>query len=100
MRQLTVVELNRQRRQAVRLRLEGQTLAQVAQATGLSTPTIIAAVKAFKQAGWAAVTVLVVITFNFLLFRVLPGDPAQVMAVARASTCSTINGEPSAFCLP
>jgi sulfate adenylyltransferase subunit 2 len=54
---LTVVELNRQRRQAVRLRLEGRTLAQVAQATGLSTPTIIAAVKAFKQAGWAAVTV-------------------------------------------
>lgn len=26
---------------------------------------------------WAAVTVLVVVTFNFLLFRVLPGDPAK-----------------------
>ena len=50
-------ELNRQRRQAVQLRLEGQTLAQVCEATGLSSPTIIAAVKAFKQAGWGAVTV-------------------------------------------
>ena len=56
-KQLTVDELNRQRRQAVQLRLEGQTLAQVAVATGLSTPTIISAVKAFKQAGWGAVTV-------------------------------------------
>jgi sulfate adenylyltransferase subunit 2 len=56
-RQLTVEELNRQRRQAVQLRLEGQTLAQVAEATGLSTPTIISAVKAFKLAGWGAVTV-------------------------------------------
>jgi sulfate adenylyltransferase subunit 2 len=52
-----VDELNRQRRQAVQLRLEGQTLAQVARATGLSTPTIISAVKAFKHAGWGAVTV-------------------------------------------
>jgi peptide/nickel transport system permease protein len=29
------------------------------------------------KAGWAAGTVLVVVTFNFLLFRVLPGDPAK-----------------------
>jgi len=56
-RQLPVDELNRQRRQAVQLRLQGQTLAQVAEATGLSTPTIIAAVKAFKQEGWGGVTV-------------------------------------------
>ena len=27
--------------------------------------------------GWALVTVAVVIAFNFLLFRVLPGDPAK-----------------------
>jgi peptide/nickel transport system permease protein len=27
--------------------------------------------------GWAVVTILVVLTFNFFLFRVLPGDPAK-----------------------
>jgi peptide/nickel transport system permease protein len=27
--------------------------------------------------GWALVTIFVVITFNFILFRVLPGDPAK-----------------------
>lgn len=27
--------------------------------------------------GWAAVTIFVVVTFNFFLFRVLPGDPAK-----------------------
>jgi peptide/nickel transport system permease protein len=27
--------------------------------------------------GWALVTILVVVTFNFVLFRVLPGDPAK-----------------------
>jgi peptide/nickel transport system permease protein len=30
-----------------------------------------------RKIGWALVTVLVVVTFNFLLFRVLPGDPAK-----------------------
>jgi peptide/nickel transport system permease protein len=30
-----------------------------------------------RKIGWALVTILVVITFNFLLFRVLPGDPAK-----------------------
>lgn len=30
-----------------------------------------------RKIGWAALTVFVVITFNFLLFRVLPGDPAK-----------------------
>ena len=29
------------------------------------------------KVGWALVTIAVVITFNFLLFRVLPGDPAK-----------------------
>jgi sulfate adenylyltransferase subunit 2 len=55
--QLTVEALNSQRRQAVQLRLEGHTLSAVKQATQLSAPTIIAAVKAFKTGGWAAVTV-------------------------------------------
>jgi peptide/nickel transport system permease protein len=30
-----------------------------------------------RKIGWALVTVGVVVTFNFLLFRVLPGDPAK-----------------------
>jgi peptide/nickel transport system permease protein len=30
-----------------------------------------------RKIGWALVTVAVVITFNFVLFRVLPGDPAK-----------------------
>ena len=30
-----------------------------------------------RKIGWAVLTVLVVITFNFVLFRVLPGDPAK-----------------------
>jgi peptide/nickel transport system permease protein len=30
-----------------------------------------------RKALWAVVTILVVITFNFFLFRVLPGDPAK-----------------------
>ncbi len=30
-----------------------------------------------RKIGWAMITVFVVITFNFVLFRVLPGDPAK-----------------------
>ena len=30
-----------------------------------------------RKVGWALVTIAVVITFNFMLFRVLPGDPAK-----------------------
>ncbi len=30
-----------------------------------------------RKIGWALVTVFVVLTFNFFLFRVLPGDPAK-----------------------
>jgi len=30
-----------------------------------------------RRIGWGLVTILVVITFNFVLFRVLPGDPAK-----------------------
>lgn len=50
-------DLNAQRRRAVQLRLSGSTLAAVRKEVGLSTPTIVAAVKAFKQGGWAAVDV-------------------------------------------
>ena len=55
---LSVEDLNARRRQAVQLRLQGQSLAQVTAATQLSAPTVIAAVKAFKSGGWAGVTVL------------------------------------------
>jgi peptide/nickel transport system permease protein len=30
-----------------------------------------------RKLGWALVTIFVVVTFNFVLFRVLPGDPAK-----------------------
>ena len=53
----TVIELNQQRRMAVKLRLDGHTLAAVKDSVGLSTPTIVAAVKAFRDGGWAAVDV-------------------------------------------
>ncbi len=43
------------RRLAVQLRLQGLTLAQVRERTGLSSPTIVAAFRAFQQGGWNAV---------------------------------------------
>ncbi len=55
--QLSISDLNARRRQAVMLRLQGQKLAAVAGSTGLSAPTVIAAVKAYRQGGWAAVDV-------------------------------------------
>lgn len=55
--QKSSTDLNAQRRRAVQLRLAGHTLAQVRDEIGLSTPTIVAAVKAFKSGGWAAVDV-------------------------------------------
>jgi sulfate adenylyltransferase subunit 2 len=55
--QLTVDELNAKRRDAVRLRLQGEKLAVVSASTGLSTPTVIGAVKAYREGGWNAVEV-------------------------------------------
>jgi sulfate adenylyltransferase subunit 2 len=55
--QLTVERLNAQRREAVRLRLHGEKLAAVMASTGLSAPTVIAAVKAYRKGGWGAVEV-------------------------------------------
>jgi sulfate adenylyltransferase subunit 2 len=54
---LTIDELNARRRQAVRLRLQGEKLAVVTASTGLSTPTVISAVKAYRAGGWTAVEV-------------------------------------------
>ena len=50
-------QLNAQRRRAVQLRVDGQSLNQVKDATGLSVPTIISAFKAFTEGGWHAVDV-------------------------------------------
>lgn len=52
-----VETLNALRQQAVELRLAGSTLAQTQRVVGLSAPTIIAAVKAYKTGGWDAVAV-------------------------------------------
>src|SRR5881296_3847478 len=49
--------LNEKRREAVRLRNSGTRLADVAQLTGLSAPTIIAVHKAYLSGGWVAVAV-------------------------------------------
>lgn len=45
-------ELINKKREAVRLRLGGLSLAQVRAKTGLSVPTIVKAVEEFKSAGW------------------------------------------------
>lgn len=50
-------ELSKRRLKAVRLRLDGHTVAEVATRTGLSAPTISAAWKAFREGGWEAVPV-------------------------------------------
>ncbi len=56
-RNLPLAALNERRRRAVALRLDGMRLADVAAKTELSTPTIIAAHKAFLAGGWEAVSV-------------------------------------------
>jgi len=55
--QLSVEDLNARRREAVRLRLQGQKLAVVTASTGLSAPTVISAVRAYRAGGWNAVEV-------------------------------------------
>jgi sulfate adenylyltransferase subunit 2 len=52
----SVDALNQRRHEAVRLRLEGRTLSEVSQATGLSAPTVITAHKRFLEGGWDAVS--------------------------------------------
>ncbi|NWN83800.1 MAG: helix-turn-helix domain-containing protein [Halomonas sp.] len=49
--------LNKRRLEAVRRRLDGQTVAAAAKQTGLSAPTVSAAWKAFREGGWEAVPV-------------------------------------------
>jgi sulfate adenylyltransferase subunit 2 len=56
-RNITVEALNERRLQAVKLRLSGMQVAEVARQTGLSQPTVIGAFKAYQQGGWGAVPV-------------------------------------------
>ena len=56
-RNITIAALNRRRRAAVKLRLEGVSVADTARRTGLSAPTVISAVKAYRRGGWAGVPV-------------------------------------------
>jgi sulfate adenylyltransferase subunit 2 len=52
---LTVAELNDLRTRAVQMRMRGEKLLAIVQATELSIPTIIAAHKAYQKGGWPAV---------------------------------------------
>lgn len=56
-RNVTVAELNQRRVEAVRLRLAGHAIDDVAARTGLSKPTVIRAFKAYESGGWDAVPV-------------------------------------------
>ena len=56
-RQISVAALNQRRRKAVELRLAGAPVARTASRTGLSEPTVIAALKAYRLGGWNAVPV-------------------------------------------
>ncbi|MVV47031.1 sulfate adenylyltransferase subunit CysD [Pseudomonas sp. PB120] len=55
--QLSVVQINKLRLRAVQLRIGGSTLKAINQDTGLSSPTIISAYKAWQAGGWSAVPV-------------------------------------------
>jgi len=56
-REITVAALNQRRCKAVELRLVGISAAKTALKTGLSLPTVIAALKAYRLGGWPAVPV-------------------------------------------
>ncbi|MBH3429067.1 sulfate adenylyltransferase subunit CysD [Pseudomonas alkylphenolica] len=54
---LSVAQINQLRLRAVQLRIGGSTLKAISLDTGLSSPTIIAAYKAWQAGGWSAVPV-------------------------------------------
>jgi sulfate adenylyltransferase subunit 2 len=56
-RNIKVKALNERRVAAVKLRLAGASLVEAAERSGLSQPTVIAAIKAYREGGWAAVPV-------------------------------------------
>lgn len=53
----SIKALNDRRLDAVRRRLDGETLADVSSAVGLSVPTVVAAMKAYEAGGWDGVPV-------------------------------------------
>jgi len=56
-RNVTVDALNARRATAVKLRLSGLSIAETAEKSGLSQPTVISALKAYQAGGWGAVPV-------------------------------------------
>ncbi len=56
-RRLSMEALNERRRRAVRLRMKGMTLVQIAETVELSRTTVTNAVKAYEEGGWKAVPV-------------------------------------------
>ncbi len=54
-KKLSPTALNKLRKEAVQLRLSGETLVAIRQKTGLSNPTIISAHKRFIAGGWEAI---------------------------------------------
>jgi sulfate adenylyltransferase subunit 2 len=56
-RNVKVEELNQRRLEAVKLRLSGVSLADTARRIGLSQPTVVGALKAYRRGGWGAVPV-------------------------------------------
>jgi transposase len=56
-RTLPVPVLNERRKLAVRLRLKGTKLVEIAQTVGLSRTTVMGAIKAYEEGGWSAVPV-------------------------------------------
>ena len=56
-RNVKVEELNERRIEAVRFRISGISVAETASRTKLSQPTVISALKAYRDGGWSAVPV-------------------------------------------
>jgi len=50
-----------------------------------------------KKVGWALVTVFFVLCFNFFLFRIMPGDPAGLLARSQRLTESEIAEQRAIF---
>ena len=43
-----------------------------------------------RKIGWAIITVFFVLTFNFFLFRIMPGDPAGLLARSQKLTADQV----------
>ena len=81
-RQLPLAVLNERRRRAVKLRERGMTLREVAAQVELSVPTVMAAHRAYRAGGWAAVKVRA--------RRRKPGEGRQLSGEQEAQICRLI----------